>query len=132
MMETESLPENPVIRLCIRSTQAEFAGQIGTARMLCQQAWQVHTDDFEACIAAHYLARYQDDAEACLRWNQEALTRALAVGDDRVKSFFPSLYINLGYAYELLGNTSEVQRYYALAAELGLEHQPCFSPPLLM
>ncbi|MGF2076150.1 hypothetical protein, partial [Enterococcus casseliflavus] len=40
-----------------------------------------------------------------------------AVGDERVRSFYPSLYLNMGHAYELLGNQTEAKRYYDLAAE---------------
>ena len=58
------------------------------------------------------------------RWNQEALNRAERVKDDSVKSFYPSLYLNMGHSYELLGHLTEAQRYYDLAAQLGFPHQP--------
>ena len=53
--------DNPVIQLCTAGTQAEFKGQMEEARTYYQQAWQAAQDDYEACIAAHYLARFQDD-----------------------------------------------------------------------
>jgi hypothetical protein len=87
-------------------------------------AWEARQDDYDACIAAHYLARFQDSPEESLRWNQLALQHANLVGDDRVKDFYPSLYLNLGRSYEVLGNQAETQRYYGLAAELGVIHQP--------
>ena len=90
---------------------------------LYMQAWEAAQDDYEACIAAHYVARCQKDPMDILHWNQEALIRAEAVGDDRVKDFYPSLYLNMGHSYELLGNQVEEQRYYALAAQLGFIHQ---------
>jgi hypothetical protein len=62
--------------------------------------------------------------EESLRWNQIALERAEAVNDERVKEFYPSLYVNLGRSYEVTGNQSEAQKYYDLAAELGFVHQP--------
>ena len=114
---------NPAIKLCLDGSRAEFAGWPNEARALYLQAWQAARDDFEACVAAHYVARFQDDPQVGLQWNQEALTRAEAVGDERVRSFYPSLYVNLGRAYERLGNWAEAQRYYKLAAELGLVHQ---------
>jgi tetratricopeptide (TPR) repeat protein len=113
---------NPVVRLCIEGTQAEFQGQPETARTLYWQAWEAAKDDFEACIAAHYVARFQQDPADLLRWNQEALNRADAIADDRVKEFYPSLYLNMGRSYELLGNLNEAKRYYDLAAGLGLPH----------
>jgi hypothetical protein len=51
------------------------------------------------------------------------LNHANAVTDERVKEFYPSLYLNMGQAYENLGNPVEAQRYYKLAADLGFIHQ---------
>jgi hypothetical protein len=48
--------DNPVIQLCVAGTQAEFRGEIEEARAFYQQAWEAAQDDFEACIAAHYVA----------------------------------------------------------------------------
>lgn len=116
-------PHNPVVKLCIEGTQAEFAGQPEIAHRLYQEAWTAARDDFEACIAAHYMARHQADPHDKLRWNQEALVRAEAVGDERVDNFYPSLYLNLGQSYEALGDLAEARRYYELAAALGFIHQ---------
>jgi tetratricopeptide (TPR) repeat protein len=114
---------NPVIKLCIDGTRAEFEGRVEIARSLYQQAWESSRDDYEACIAAHYVARFQASPEDSLYWNQEALKRADAINDDRVTDFYPSLYLNLGRSRELLGNQAEAQRYYGLAAELGITHR---------
>ena len=115
--------ENPVVRLCVAVTQAEYAGRLDEARRLAWLAWQAATDDYEACIAAHYVARYQDTNERSLYWNQKALECALAVKDSRVESFYPSLYLNMGRAYENMGNQAAAQGYYAQAARLGVDHQ---------
>lgn len=115
--------ENPVIKLCIAGTQAEFQGKIQAAAAFYMQAWQAATDDYEACIAAHYVARFQPDAAETLRWNQTALLHADAVEDEQIKDFYPSLYLNLGRSYALLGEPLEAQKYYALAAALGVAHQ---------
>ncbi len=116
-------PTNPVIQLCIQGALAEFEHRIDDARALYQLAWESHADDYEACIAAHYLARFQDTPEETLRWNQLALEHANAANDERVEEFYPSLYLNLGRSHEILGDKGEAQRYYALAAELGVIHQ---------
>ncbi len=116
-------PDNPVIQLCLQGTQAELLKQIEQARSFYQQAWQAAQDDYEACIAAHYMARHQDDPRERLYWNQVALDRANAVTDHSVKEFYPSLFLNMGHSYELLGNGDEARRYYDLAAELGVIHQ---------
>jgi hypothetical protein len=115
---------NPIIQLCMDGTRAEFEHRIDDAHSLYQQAWDAHTDNYEACIAAHYVARFQDTAEETLRWNQIALDHANAVDDERVREFYPSLYLNLGRSYEIVENQGETQKYYGLAAELGAIHQP--------
>jgi len=115
---------NPVIQLCIEGSCAEFEHRLEDARSLYQQAWDVHQDDYEACIAAHYLARFQDSPEETLRWNELALAHAQVVKDERVEVFYPSLYLNLGSAHEKLGDQDEAQRYYEMAARLGVAHQP--------
>jgi hypothetical protein len=116
-------PSNPIVQLCAQGAQAEFEKRPADAHRLYQQAWDTATDDYEASIAAHYLARFQPTPTDALHWNQIALDRANLVPDDRVKDFYPSLYVNLGRSYELLGNDIEAKRYYTLAAELGLVHQ---------
>jgi len=105
-------------------TRAEFEHRLEDARLLYGQAWEARTDDYNACIAAHYFARFQDSAEEFLYWSQLALKHANAINDERVKDFYPSLYLNLGRSYELVGNQAEAQRYYELAAALGVVHQP--------
>jgi hypothetical protein len=112
----------PALKLCLDSTRAEFQGRREDARALCRQAWQAAGDDYDACVAAHYVARYEETPEARLYWNQLALTHADAVGDERVRDFYPSLYVNLGRAHELLGHAAEAEQYYQLAAKLGLVH----------
>ena len=115
---------NPVIRLCAAGSQAEFEGRKDDARRLYREAWDARTDDYDACVAAHYLARFQDTPEETLYWNQEALARAKSVDDERVQGFYPSLYVSLGHSYELIGDEMEARRCYQLAADLGLVHQP--------
>ena len=117
-MDTDS----PTIKLCIEGTRAEFERRLADARALFWQAWEVSRDDYEACIAAHYVARCQTTPEDTLCWNLEALARANALTDERAHSFYPSLYVNLGHSYEMLGNQAEASRYYQLAADLGLIH----------
>jgi tetratricopeptide (TPR) repeat protein len=109
-------PTNPIIKLCAEGMQAEFTGKPEAARALFSRAWDTAQDDFEKCVAAHYLARHQPSPAEMLRWNQESLARAEAVADERVREFYPSLYLNLGYSYETLGDYAEARRYYDLAA----------------
>jgi hypothetical protein len=95
--------------------QAEYAGRLEAASALFMQAWEAAADDYEACIAAHFVARHQPDPSASLHWNAVALKRAQAVADDGVRGFYPSLYLNLGYAHENVGDLPAARRYYDLA-----------------
>ena len=115
---------NPVIQFCMEGTRAEFEHRVEDARTLYQQAWEARKDSYDACIAAHYVARFQDSVEDSLHWNHLALRYANVVNDERVEDFYPSLYLNLGRSYELVGDQNEAQKYYDLAGELGVVHQP--------
>jgi tetratricopeptide (TPR) repeat protein len=114
---------NPVIKLCMDGTRAEYEGRIEDARSLYREAWEAARDDYERCVAAHYVARRQESPQEALRWNLEALAHAEAVRDERVSEFFASLYLNLGHSYELLGDQAQARRYYVLAAGLGVIHR---------
>ena len=109
-------PENPVVKLCVAGMQAEGGRDLESARRLFAEAWDAASDNFEACIAAHYVARHQPTPQDQLWWNEEALRLAEAVGDERVKDFFPSLWLNLGRSHEVLGHVADAKRYYELAA----------------
>jgi hypothetical protein len=114
---------SPVVQICIQVTQAEFQGNRLEAKALSLRAWELAADDFERCVAAHYVARFQDAPEDSLRWNLEAFDRSQNVEHEKVKDFYPSLYLSLGRSYEQLGDLAEARRYYDLAAELGFPHQ---------
>jgi len=107
---------NLIVQLCVDGMKAETEGRMDEARLLFSQAWEQSKNDFDACIAAHYVARHQKTLEETLHWNKEFLDRADAVNDERVQSFYPSLYLNMGKAYEDLGNWEQAKRHYELAA----------------
>lgn len=108
-------PDNPVVRLCVAGTRAEFNGELDRAARLYRQAWVAAQDDLEACIAAHYVARFQRDPQEALRWNRRALEHAEHLPEGSARSFYPSLYLSLGRSYDLLGQPEEARRWYALA-----------------
>ncbi|MGP4001170.1 hypothetical protein [Streptomyces sp. 8N706] len=109
-------PNNPVVRLCSQGMRAEAECRDTDARSLFEQAWETAGDDYEACVAAHYLARRQPTPEQTLHWNQECLNRADLVGDDRVKGFYASLHVNMAKAYASLDEPGKAREHYKLAA----------------
>ena len=114
--------DNEVLRLCVLGTQAEYAGRPDEAAECYRRAWRIAQDDYEACLAAHYVARIQDNPELALHWNEIALARAESSRDERVIPFYPSLYVNLGRSYELLGHMQQAEEFYRHASQLGLDH----------
>jgi tetratricopeptide (TPR) repeat protein len=87
---------NPVVALCAAGMAIE--GNPLEALELFEQAWAARRDDYDACIAAHFLARHQPTADATLHWNLVAIRHAEAVSDGRALEFMASLYLNLGDA----------------------------------
>ena len=60
-------PANPVVALCAAGMAIE--GDADAARQLFEQAWSARQDDYDASIAAHFLARHQPTVESRVRWN---------------------------------------------------------------
>ena len=108
-------PDNPIVKLCARGMEAETTDNLTLARELFDQAWSAASDDWERCVAAHYVARHQDTPESTLHWNEECLRYADAVGDERVAGFYPSLYLNIGHSRETLGELDLAAAAYAKA-----------------
>ena len=111
-------PENLVVKLCVQGMEYESKGNVEGASRLFLSAWDQSRDDFERCIAAHYVARHQKSPEEVLIWNQRSLDYARAVGDEKVSGFFPSLYLNMGKANEDLGKREDARRFYAMTVEV--------------
>lgn len=65
-------PDNPVVRLCVEGMKAEMEGRSDEAAILFMQAWGRRKVDYDACLAAHYVARHQRIPEQILHWNQIA------------------------------------------------------------
>jgi tetratricopeptide (TPR) repeat protein len=111
-------PNNSVVRLCVQGMEYEERGRFEDAAQLFLSAWNESTDDVERCIAAHYVARHQKNPVDNLMWNQRSLDFANAVAEDRVREFYPSLYLNMGKAHEDMGNREAAKRFYEMAASV--------------
>ena len=98
-------PANPVVALCAAGMAVE--GDAAAAKALFEQAWASRTDDYEASIAAHFLARHQETTAQRVHWNALAAAHAEAVTDGRTDEFMPSLYLNLAETQALRGNLAE-------------------------
>jgi len=113
--------ENPVVQLCAAGMAVE--GDAPAARELFAKAWEMRRDDYDATIAAHFVARHQPTPELTLHWNELAVQHAMAVGDDRAAPFLASLYLNLGEAQRVLGRSRDAMATADLA-RAALAHLP--------
>ena len=113
----------PAIALCVEGTRLEFDRQIDEARQRFAEAWQCATDDYEKCVAAHYVGHLAQTPADALFWHQTALEHAAKADAALVENFMPSLYVNLGHAHEKMGDAAQAKHFYDLAAALGLPHQ---------
>lgn len=107
-------PTNPVVALCAAGMAIE--GDVSAARALFEQAWAARSDDYDASIAAHFLARHQDTVEARLHWNAVAAQHAEVVTDGRTDEFKASLYLNLADAQLSAGDRAAAAAALAIAS----------------
>jgi len=115
--------ENAVTRLCAEGMNAEVLGRSEEARRLFAEAWSLRRDHYDACIAAHYVARHQPTPACTLLWNARAVRHAEAAEASTTSEFLASLYLNLGHSYEVVGRIDE-GRAYAVRAATALAFLP--------
>jgi len=131
---------DPVSSLCSSGMECEFAGDFKKAISLYKKAWKISDTSYQKCVAAHYVARHQKNTKIKLQWNLLSLknarktkfeivnpvrsrSRSVIAASNGVKSFFPSLYINIGQNYESLNKIKIAKKYYALA-EKNIKYLP--------
>lgn len=114
-------PTNPVVALCAAGMECE--GDPAAALRLFEQAWAARSDDYDAAIAAHYVARHQPTPADTLHWNEVAVRHAERVPDERAAILMASLYLNLGDALARVGRAEDA-RAAAIRAEEGLGALP--------
>ena len=97
-------PTNPVVALCAEGMAME--GTPAEARRLFEQAWAIRRDDYDAGIAAHFIARHQPTPADVLHWNTLAVRHAEVVPNGRAAEIMASLYLNLGDAHANVGDVA--------------------------
>lgn len=108
-------PTNRVVALCAEGMAIE--GSPADAMRLFEQAWALRTDDFEAAIAAHFVARHQPTPADTLHWNALAVHHAELVSDGRAAELLSSLYLNLADAHQKLDERDAATTAVKRAAE---------------
>lgn len=106
---------NKIVKLCAQGMTLEGEGKKEEALKFFQQAWDEATNDFEKFTSAHYVARHQENIADKLRWDKTALSLALKIDDENMKSIYPSLYLNIGKCYEDLNDFKNAGENYELA-----------------
>lgn len=99
--------ENPVMQLCAAGMRVD--GEPAKALTFFEQAWAARRDDFDASVAAHFVARHQATPRATLEWNERALWHADALTDDRAAMLLPSLCLNLAESYRIEARVGEAE-----------------------
>lgn len=123
----EFSPFNPVVKRCLQGMNLEEKGKPEEAAKLFLQAWNEATNDFEKYLAAYYVSRHQKTEPEKLKWLETALTYALKINDDAVKSALPALYSHIAKCYEESGDTENSKKYAGLA--MMFKHKPSAKGP---
>lgn len=108
-------PGNQVVKLCMQGMDMEMKGNVHEAFQYFFMAWNHAANEFEKCIAAHYVARLQINVAEKLKWDMISLNLALKLNNQIVKGILPSLYLNIGKCYEDLGELDHAINNYQLA-----------------
>ncbi len=117
----EFSPNNSIVKLCIQGMAKDDGGRPEAAREVFLQAWNEATDNFEKFLAAHFVARHQDEAFERLRWHERSVQYALAADDPAARSALSTLYSNIAKCWEDLGDTDRAKMNLDLANALSGE-----------
>ncbi|MET3036693.1 NAD(+)--rifampin ADP-ribosyltransferase [Chryseobacterium sp. NRRL B-14859] len=107
----EFSPFNKVVKLCIQGMSMEEQGKPEEAIRFFMQGWEEADDDHEKFLAA----RHQKTTSDTLKWLEVALSHAMKLNDDTVKSAFPALYTSIAGCYEKLSEPEKSKENLELA-----------------
>ncbi|ROI05923.1 NAD(+)--rifampin ADP-ribosyltransferase [Chryseobacterium sp. G0240] len=111
----EFSPFNKVVKLCIQGMSMEEQGKPEEAIRFFMQGWEEADDDHEKFLAAYYISRHQKTTSDTLKWLEVALSHAMKLNDDTVKSAFPALYTSIAGCYENLSEPEKSKENLELA-----------------
>lgn len=114
-MGTDFHPDNAIVKLCMQGMKLEEQGQLEEARDIFLQGWNSATNNFERFLAAWFIARLQPTASEMILWYERALELASKVGNEAVRSAFPSLHANLSRWYQEVGDLKKAAMHKELA-----------------
>jgi hypothetical protein len=129
------MSEDPVMIRITAAIEQLHSGDRAGAQRAFAELWSEMgdaPDPFHVCILSHYMADTQDDVRYELEWDLRALVAAGLVSDERtkkhhaslaIKSFYPSLYLNVADAYFRL-REFENARQNLQKAQSGLQYLP--------
>ena len=100
-----------------------LSGDKVTARRGLRRSWSdtAATDHAQRCVLAHYLADLEDDLDAEVAWDEQALNAYARVGDTELApvgipaatGLAPSLHLNLGDGYLRQGRPAQAREQLA-------------------
>ena len=99
------------------------AADVAGARRRLGELWEdpaVQADPVHRCVLAHYAADLEPEVADELRWDRRALEAADEVAPDRetlldVRTFYPSLHLNLGDALRRTGDLPAAREHLGRA-----------------
>jgi hypothetical protein len=122
-MAESAMSEDPTMTRITAAIAQSHSGDRAGARRSFVEIWSDMgdaPDPFHVCTLAHYMADVQDEVAQELEWDVRALKAASQVTDERAKqhhaslsirSFFPSLHLNVGDAYFRLGDLENAREH---------------------
>ena len=110
-------PQNPINQLCAQGMPLEGQAKPEEAAKLFMKAWNEATQTAEKFIAAHYLARHQDNVADKLKWDKAALTLAREIDSPEINGVFSSLYLNVAKCHEDLKDFDKAIENYQSALQ---------------
>lgn len=131
----KSMSEDPMMIRITAAIEQLHGGDRSGARRSFARLWSEMRDTpdpFHVCTLSHYIADTQDDVRQELEWDLRALDAAGLVSDERtkkhhaslaIKSFYPSLYLNVADGYFRLRDF-ENARQNLRKAQSGLHDLP--------